>query len=133
MSYTTITPEAIASGLDEALQKAEAIIDEVVADTEHRDFENTLMPIDRIGDILGHANANYAFMGYVHPDEAVRAAGKDAEEKLQTFGVEMIFRDDLNTAVNEYAATDEAATLIDPSVFYSVRSVTPFPQIRFRS
>jgi len=111
VSYTTITPEAIASGLDQALEKAEAIFDEVVADTEHRDFENTLMPIDRIGDILGHANADYAFMGYVHPDEAIRAAGKDAEEKLQTFGVEMIFRDDLNAAVNLYAATDEAATL----------------------
>src|SRR5690606_19651852 len=38
-------------------------------------------------------------------------AAKEAEEKLSKFGVEMIFRDDLNTAVKEYAATDEAGRL----------------------
>jgi Zn-dependent oligopeptidase len=69
------------------------------------------MPLDRIGDLLAHAFARYAFMGYVHPDAKVRKAGNDAQEKLNTFGVEMIFRDDLNTAVNEYAETDEAAAL----------------------
>ena len=50
-------------------------------------------------------------MGYVHPEEAIRAAGKDAEEKMSTFGVEMVFRDDLNAAVQEYAATEEAEDL----------------------
>jgi thimet oligopeptidase len=110
-SYTEITPEEIAGRTDSIIEEARGILDEAVAGKETRTFTNTLMPLDRIGDLLAHAFARYAFMGYVHPDAKVRKAGNDAQEKLNTFGVEMIFRDDLNTAVNEYAETDEAAAL----------------------
>jgi thimet oligopeptidase len=110
-SYTEITPEEIAGRTDGIIEEARGILDEAVAGKETRTFTNTLMPLDRIGDLLAHAFARYAFMGYVHPDAKVRKAGNDAQEKLNTFGVEMIFRDDLNTAVNEYAETDEAAAL----------------------
>ncbi|HUF95466.1 MAG TPA: M3 family metallopeptidase [Acidimicrobiia bacterium] len=110
-SYTEITPEQIAGRTDSIIEEARGILDEAVAGKETRTFTNTLMPLDRIGDLLAHAFARYAFMGYVHPDAKVRKAGNDAQEKLNTFGVEMIFRDDLNTAVNEYAETDEAAAL----------------------
>jgi thimet oligopeptidase len=110
-SYTEITPEEIAGRTDSIIEEARGILDEAVARKEKRTFTNTLMPLDRIGDLLAHAFARYAFMGYVHPDAKVRKAGNDAQEKLNTFGVEMIFRDDLNTAVNEYAETDEAAAL----------------------
>jgi len=110
-SYTEITPEEIAGRTDGIIEEARGILDEAVAGKETRTFTNTLMPLDRIGDLLAHAFARYAFMGYVHPDAKVRKAGNDAQEKLNTFGVEMIFRDDLNTAVNEYAETDESAAL----------------------
>jgi thimet oligopeptidase len=110
-SYTEITPEEIAGRTDSIIEEARGILDEAVARKEKRTFTNTLMPLDRIGDLLAHAFARYAFMGYVHPDAKVRKAGNDAQEKLNTFGVEMIFRDDLNTAVNEYAETDESAAL----------------------
>jgi thimet oligopeptidase len=110
-SYTEITPEEIANGTDRVIEEARGVLDEAVAGKDTRTFANTLMPVDRIGDLLAHAFARYAFMGYVHPDAEVRKAGNDAQEKLNTFGVEMIFRDDLNTAVKEYAETDEAAAL----------------------
>lgn len=110
-SYTDITAEEIAKGTDRAIDEARRVLDDAVAPEGERSFANTLMPVDRIGDILSHAFARYAFMGYVHPDAGVRKAGNDAQEKLNTFGVEMIFRDDLNTAVKEYADTDEAANL----------------------
>lgn len=110
-SYTDITAEEIAKGTDRAIGEARSVLDEAVAPKDDRTFGNTLMPVDRIGDILAHAFARYAFMGYVHPDAGVRKAGNDAQEKLNTFGVEMIFRDDLNTAVKEYAETAEATSL----------------------
>jgi thimet oligopeptidase len=110
-SYTEITPEEIADGTDRVIEEARGILDEAVASKDTRTFANTLMPLDRIGDLLAHAFARYAFMGYVHPDAGVRKAGNDAQEKLNTFGVELIFRDDLYTAVKEYADTDEADAL----------------------
>jgi thimet oligopeptidase len=109
--YSAVTAEKVGEGIDAALEEAQGILDEMVAPKDERTFENTMLPIDRISDVLSKANARYAFMGYVHPDKEIRSAAKTAEEKLETFGVEMVFRDDLNAAVKEYAATDEAAAL----------------------
>ena len=87
------------------------MVDEAVAAKELRTFENTLMPLDRLADVMGRAFTRYVFMGYVHPDKDVRAAAKASEEELNQFAVEVIFRDDLNAAVKEYATTEEAESL----------------------
>ncbi|MDX1468077.1 MAG: M3 family metallopeptidase [Acidimicrobiia bacterium] len=109
--FSTITPAQIKEGTDEALVRAEAVLDELVAPKDERTFENTLAPLDRISAIYGEVRMNYTFMGYVHPEKDVRSAGKDAEEKLDKFAAEIYFRDDLNAAVKEYAATEEASSL----------------------
>jgi thimet oligopeptidase len=111
MSYLELTPEQISAGTEAAIAEAKAVVDEMVAPKGSRIFENTLRPLDRVDDLMHHTFVDYAFMGYVHPDKAVRSAAKDAEEKRDKFGVELIFRDDLNAAVQEYAATEEAAGL----------------------
>jgi Zn-dependent oligopeptidase len=109
--FSTVTPDRAEQGMDAALAEAQQILEDAVAPKGQRTFENTMRPLDRISDLLSKAGARYVFMGYVHPEKEVRSAGKAAEEKLETFGVEMVFRDDLNAAVQEYAATDEAGTL----------------------
>jgi Zn-dependent oligopeptidase len=109
--YSAVTPDKVGRGIDDAIAEAREILDEMVAPRDDRTFEDTMRPLDRIADVLSKANARYAFMGYVHPEKEVRSAAKTAEEKLETFGVEMVFRDDLNTAITLYAATDEAKAL----------------------
>jgi thimet oligopeptidase len=109
--YTSLTPALIEAGTDRAIADAQAVLDELVAPTEQRTFDNTLRPLDRIADILGHANRDYLFVGYVHPDKEVRSAAKVAEEKATKWGTEVYFSDQLNAAVKEYAKTDEAMVL----------------------
>lgn len=111
MSFLTLTPEEVADGTDRAITESRRILDEICAPNDTRTYANTLMPLDRINDVLGHAFWRYGFMGYVHTDKGVRDAAKESEEKISKFGVELIFRDDLNTAIQEYAATDDAAVL----------------------
>lgn len=111
LGYASITAATVEPGIDQAIAEARQIIDDLVSLDEPRTFENTMRPLDRMGDVLAHAFARHAFMGYVHPEKEVRTAAKAAEEKLSTFGVEVIFRDDLNAAVQEYAASEEAAGL----------------------
>ncbi len=112
MSYSTLTPAQIEDGTDQAIAEAQLVLDEIVAHKHQRTFENTMRPLDRIADILAHSQTNFAFMGYVHPDKDVRDAGKQAEEKNSQFGVEIMFREDLNDAVQEYASTAEAGALV---------------------
>lgn len=110
-SYKEISEEAIRNGTDRVIEDARSILDEAVGSKSERTFDNTLLPIDLVSDKLSKGFAAFAFMGFVHPDAGVRKAGNDAQEKLNTFGVEMIFRDDLNSAVQEYASTSEAGEL----------------------
>jgi len=110
-NYSQLSPLQISTGVDRAIAHAEAVIAEIVAVTGDRSFENTLRPLDRIADILDHATADYTFMGYVHPDKEVRDAAKEGEEKVQKWGTDIYFRDDLNEAVQQYASTEEAANL----------------------
>lgn len=111
MSYIDLTPEAVEAGVNEAIERSRAVLDELVAPKEQRTFDNTLRPLDRIHDILGHAFHKFGFMGFVHPFKEVRNSATDANERAEKFGVELIFRDDLNQAVKKYAATEEAAAL----------------------
>ena len=108
--YSTITADQIGVGADRAIAEAEAVLEGLI-EQDDRTFDNTMRPLDEVGDILSRAFADYAFMGYVHPDKEVRTAGKGAEEKLSKFGVEIVFREDLNEAVQEYARTREAEAL----------------------
>jgi Zn-dependent oligopeptidase len=109
--YTSLTPAHIEEGTEGAIADAQAVLDELVAPKAQRTFENTLRPLDRITDILGHANRDYLFMGYVHPNKDVRSAAKVADERATKWGSEIAFSDELNAAVKEYAATEEAAHL----------------------
>ena len=111
MSYAELTPEQVEAGTDRAIDDARAVFDEMIRPKDTRTFENTLRPLDRIEDILGRSFHEFGFMGYVHFDKTVRTAAKDAEERMDKFGVELIFSEELNAAVKEYSATEEAAAL----------------------
>jgi thimet oligopeptidase len=109
--YARLEPADITAGVDRAIAEAETVVQALVSVTGRRTFDNTLRPLDRIADILAHANHDFYFMGYVHPDKGVRSAAKDAEEKADKWASNMWFRDDLNAAVQEFAVTEEASAL----------------------
>ena len=110
-NYRNTTPTDIEDGVDLALADAEAVVAQIVSVDGPRTFENTMRPLDRIADILGHAFTDHAFMGYVHPDKEVRAAAKTAEERMSKWAADIYFRDELDRAIKDYAASEEAATL----------------------
>ena len=106
-----ITPEVIARATDEAIARADELIDRAVAPDAPRTWSDTVAPLDEATAVLSEAGGRTAFMGYVHPRPEVRDAGHAAEERIDTWRVNVLFRDDLNRAVQEFAATQEAAGL----------------------
>ena len=109
--YNLLTPDDIEAGVDRAISRAEAVVEELVGVDGPRTFDDTLRPLDRIADTLSHAFHDFCFMGYVHTDKQVRSAAKAAEEKVDKWAADLYFRDDLNRAVQEFAETEEAGTL----------------------
>ena len=104
------SPEEVTQITAEALEEADRIVDDLV-NAEERTWDTTLGPLDAIADVLGRAYGRGAFMAYVHPDEAVRAEARQAEERIQQWAVELIYRDDLYRAVSRYADTPEGRDL----------------------
>ncbi len=110
--YTALTAERALGVVDDAIEAADALVARVVAVAANdRTYENTLEPLDRCFVALNDAYGIGGFMASVHPDEDVRAAGAEAEERQQKWLADLAFRRDLYLAVQAYAATDDAAEL----------------------
>jgi thimet oligopeptidase len=109
--YTQVTASGIGETLEAALAEADAIVSGVVDPSTAPTYDNILRPLDEVEDRLSQVFGTTAFMGYVHPEKEVRDAGNAAEERLQKWGVELVFRPDLYQAVKRFAATEEAGKL----------------------
>jgi Zn-dependent oligopeptidase len=109
--YTQVTAEGITETLDAALRRADQIVADVVDPAAEPTYDHTLGRLNSIEDQLAQVYGRTAFLGYVHPHKEVRDAGNAAEERLQKWGVELVFRTDLYEAVKRFAATEEAQAL----------------------
>ncbi len=110
--YTSVTPATVETAVDDGIAAAERRLADLVATPSGpRSWSDTMYPLDQIGVVLGDAYGRGPFMARVHPDGAVRAAAAEAEERINKWSVDLVFRRDLYTAVRDYAATDEAADL----------------------
>src|SRR5690606_40394250 len=76
MSFRKLSPADITNGTDRAIYEARAVRDDLTAPKGERTVGNTRRPIDRIGDIIGHAFCRDAVLCYVHTDQDVRASVK---------------------------------------------------------
>ena len=109
--YTNVSPGSITSDVDETLARAEAIVDEIVASSEHPSYDSVLGRIEDIGDMTASLFGRTGFMGYVHPDEDTRTMGQQLEERISKWGIEISFRPELYRALKAFADTDEAREL----------------------
>jgi thimet oligopeptidase len=67
--------------------------------------------LNEIEDHLVQTYGTTAFMGYVHPDKEVRDAGNAAEERLQKWAIDLVFRTDFYQAIRAFAQSEAATEL----------------------
>ena len=116
--YTGCTAAGIARITDDAIAAANALIDAIAAQPGPATVENSLLPLNEAAAIILEAYGRGAFMARVHPDADIRIAATDEEEKLNKWGVEVVFRSDLHAAIKRLAdsrpeMTHEQARLLD--------------------
>jgi thimet oligopeptidase len=109
--YTSTTPEGVDAIADDAIRRADELVDQAVAITGPRTWQNTIAPLEAAFTIMGDAYGQSPFMARVHPDKDVRRRAAGVEERLAKWGSDLVFRPDLYEAVREYSATEEAAEL----------------------
>jgi thimet oligopeptidase len=109
--HSVVSADWIRDTLTAALASAEETVNRIVAPETSLTFDEILLPLEDISDALTTVSGRTAFMGYVHPDKTVRTAGKEAEERLAKWGVELAFRRDLYEKVRAFADSDQASRL----------------------
>jgi thimet oligopeptidase len=105
--YTTLSAESVRADADRSLAEADDLVTSIVEGTA----ADPLDTLDEMDDVVGSAYGRTAFMGYVHPDAEVRQVGKEIEERIQKWGVEVVFRDDFYAAIKGYSETPAARSL----------------------
>lgn len=112
LHFEGVTPAIIASACQEAMDRCDAAIADIVGiPAGRRTFANTLLALEDAVDHVEQASGNYAFLAYVSADDALREAAHAWDEKLDKYSVSLAFREDLYRAVCEFAETNEAASL----------------------
>ena len=109
--YTQVTASGITEDLEGALSEADRLVAGVVDPTTEATYDSVLAPLNEIEDRLVNAYGRTAFMGYVHTEKEVRDAGNAAEERIQKWAVELVFRPDFYRAIKSYSESPEAAGL----------------------
>jgi thimet oligopeptidase len=94
----------IAEEGEKALQEANKKLDDLVAIVdEQRTFKNTVAAQDDIFNTLATTIWRWELMNYVHPNQEVRDAALELEEKESAWWVEVSMRKDLCDATKYYA------------------------------
>ena len=109
--YTKVTAKSVAKAVEDAIAKGEKLIGTIVEHDGPRTWADTMGPLDALGDVMVRAYGVGPFMARVHPDKAVRDAAQEAEERLQKWQSDLVFRRNLYEAIEAYAATAEATAL----------------------
>ncbi|NNL71486.1 MAG: Zn-dependent oligopeptidase [Acidimicrobiia bacterium] len=108
--YTSTTAADVARVTGEAIGRANAIIDDIVAVDGERTIANTLLPLNEAAATIMEGYGQGAFMARVHPDASVRLAATEEEEKLNKWGIDVVFRPDLYAALSSFEGTSPDMT-----------------------
>ena len=116
--YTRTTAAAVTTITEEAIGAANELIDEIAAAPSPNTIQNTLLPLNEAAAIIQDAYGRGPFMARVHPDADVRMAATEEEEKINKWGISVVFRSDLYQAFRRLAdskpeAPDEQLRLLE--------------------
>jgi Zn-dependent oligopeptidase len=107
--YTGTTAAGIRKTTDDAIAAANRLVDGIAAHVGPTTIANSLLPLNEAAAIILDAYGRGAFMARVHPDASIRIAATEEEEKLNKWGVDVVFRSDLYAALKRLADSDPEA------------------------
>ena len=82
--WATTTAQDIERGVNDAIRTVERLADELVSVPDgRRSFDNTVLPLDEIGDVLTQASGRFGFLSQVSADPELRTAATSARGTSQ--------------------------------------------------
>ena len=112
IDFNSLKKGHITEGTEYVIKVADEIKDEIINVPEsNKNYDNTLLRIDDIYNIIESVWSPGYLMGSVHTDEAIRNEGLNASKKIQNYMTDLSLNEDLYNAVLIYSKTNEAKDL----------------------
>ncbi len=109
--FSQIRPEHIEPAIQSLLAQAEAEFQAILQVDGPRTFENTLLPLDRLGEGLGYAFGLVAHLESVVSSPELRAAYNAVIPAISAFYTRVQISAELYQALKDFAASPEAQQL----------------------
>ena len=110
--YTAVTPDAIREGCEQAMRRSDDLLARIAAVPDaQRSFENSVLPLEAVSELLGEASGRYGFLSHVHADKAIRDVAHEYEQRLDSYSTALGFREDIYAALHAVADGPAAGTL----------------------
>jgi len=102
------TPEQVKNLSETAIKDLEIKLKALAAfPAARRDFKNTMLAFERATSEFGEAVGVPIMLAYVSDNAELRKAGQELELKVSQYSVDLMTREDIFNALNEYAARGE--------------------------
>ena len=113
-NWSAIDADGIRSGVAATIDEAERHVDAIASVPDgRRDFENTVLALDGISDLIGQASGQFGFLAQVAADPALRNVAHEQEQRLDVFASGLGFRAEIDRALKAYATRAETQALPD--------------------
>jgi len=109
--FDEITPEHVIPAFREALARATAELEAIIALREERTYENTVQALEEVGERLGHVVRPVSHLTSVMSSPELRQAYETVLPEVSAFYARIPLNAGLWSAVKGYAASDEARAL----------------------
>jgi oligopeptidase A len=109
--FHRITPEHVVPAVRQALARAQAELDALIALSGERTYENTVHALEEIGERMGHVIRPVSHLNSVISSPELRQAYETVLPEVSAFFARVPLNPELWSAVKTYAESDEARVL----------------------
>lgn len=106
--FAKVTPKELETWTDEAIKKAQVVVDEILGFEGKRTVENTLHRLEEIDDIFIRVE-NIGLLENVHPDSELQESAQSCVQKIEKFMTEITLNPQLYQAIAQVDISNEDA------------------------
>ena len=86
INFSSITVAHILDATDHVIYQTNRILKNIYKiGPSQKSFENTLLPLDDVGNIIENVWSPVSLLAFTHPDKGIRNAGLEATQKIEEF------------------------------------------------
>ena len=132
INFHLVTADHILDATDHVLYKANGLLKNIYKiGPSQKTFENTLLPLDDIGNIIENVWSPVSLLIFTHPDEVIRDAGVKSNQKIEKFLNSVSVDEKLYNAIDVFSKNSNGKMLMGLEKKFLIETLRDFNRSGF--